>query len=280
MKRLWKRSLLLTAALMAVSIAIAFFLSHSAEPSFAGRSLTQWSRQLANRTSTAEDRDRATQAIRRIGTNAIPKLLHDLSGQGANLPWQLLRESTTERQNRAMQSFQALGDLALPGVPAISNLLREPNPKTVYRAAVVLSHIRPEGLIALEAAFDNNERSVRRDVINILYQLATDQIDITPAIPMVLRCLDDADRDVAYWAAATIARYGSDGEKVVPELQKKLSSSNAICRAASIIAMRGYPNELARLVDPVSRLLKDPDPNVREAAQRTLEEGRSRQGRQ
>src|SRR5882724_2417304 len=70
-----RRNIIIILLACGVFIAAAvFFIRHDREPSYQGRSLTEWMTAY-NVASSAEETDEATKAIRQLGTNAIPHLL-------------------------------------------------------------------------------------------------------------------------------------------------------------------------------------------------------------
>jgi hypothetical protein len=106
---------------------------------------------------------RPAQAVRAIGTNAIPWLLHELRAEGGTLKWrfnQLLGRQTfvkfrfmdaDTRLRRACMGFAALGPIAEPAIPTLLKLV-EDNPGYVPSA---LAYVGPPAIPALQQCLTN-----------------------------------------------------------------------------------------------------------------------------
>jgi hypothetical protein len=135
------------------------------EPLYEGKKLFVWLDELA-KLHSSKQRDPQTdqvQAIRAIGTNAIPWLLNELQVRGNRLHWdvsKLLAKQTflkfrfpdvNDRFRRATVGFAALGEL---GEPAIPDLLKIVDRVPGYVPGV-LAEIGPAAVPALAQCLTN-----------------------------------------------------------------------------------------------------------------------------
>jgi hypothetical protein len=115
-------------------------------------------------------------AVRAMGTNAIPWLLHELSAEGGGLKWRLNQllgrqrfikfrfEDSHRRLRRAVMGFAALGPIAEPAIPSLLKLIEEG--ETGY-TPTALAYVGPPAIPALQQCLTNYRawnRSVGRVV--------------------------------------------------------------------------------------------------------------------
>jgi len=133
------RPLLLAGFLLAGLIGVLLHLvPSSSEPEYQGRRLSVLLDELRalNYSVRPDPRKQQVQAVRAIGTNAIPWLLTELESKGNRWYWQLNRvlqkqqlikyrfPDVNKRLARATLGFQVLGELAEPAIPRLLDLLQ------------------------------------------------------------------------------------------------------------------------------------------------------------
>jgi hypothetical protein len=144
-----------------------------AEPAYLGRPLSFWLQGFES--DTMEARSQSAEAVRRIGTNALPPLivlLHKPASRQEPLWRQWLRALLGKQslvkihvprppdvRTSALAALYALGPLAKDAAPALENLLHENPPD--QRALIVLAGIGPEGIPPLTRALTNDEKVIR-----------------------------------------------------------------------------------------------------------------------
>lgn len=129
-----KRFVFLSAAAIASAGVVCFVLLSHSGPAFKNRPLSWW---VEQHYSSPENNARAAEAIRAIGTNALPFLLAELQSS----PSSLLRSSKPlmiriypefvqrrygkiwMRHDAAVQAFKVLGTNAMPALPQLISLL-------------------------------------------------------------------------------------------------------------------------------------------------------------
>lgn len=145
----------------------------SSEPRYRGKPLSAW---LAGfESETLPVRMESAEALRQIGTNAMPQLI-SLVRQPAKpgeTQWKqklralLAKQSLVkisiprppDHRGRALAALAALGPQAREAVPALEGLLRETPPD--HRALLVLSGIGSEARPVLQRALTHKENNIR-----------------------------------------------------------------------------------------------------------------------
>ena len=194
-----------------------FFWAEVREPSFKQRSLSDWlvSYQQANRYFPRSHE--SDEAIRHIGTEAVPYLLKwlqyedsvwlsrckatlnkaplGLRGAATNVSgwisdWQVLRD---KRYGGAVWGFGILGADARPAVPSLAALAVDRRPRIASRA------------------------------VRVLQDLGT---NAAPAVPLLLKSLESQDIFVASSAASALGCLQLDPDSVVPALTEHIWRPN------------------------------------------------------
>ena len=111
------------------------------EPSYQGRRLSEWLAEIANPQSE-ETHDKAREAIRHMGVKTLPFLLANLAAE---------KQANDDLYRQAILAFNALGPIARPAIPKLTNLL-EQNPGYVPLA---LADIGPDAMPEILNALTN-----------------------------------------------------------------------------------------------------------------------------
>ena len=174
-----KRRKLIAVVLLALAALVACVLVfRDREPAWQGRTLGAWLRDLD--ADKPESQARAADAIRQIGTNALPLIIQRLHHRDPRssstilalklkLSELLSRQSLVNIQFRpgvtprhqALAAVDALGPAAANALPALAKLLHENPPDS--RAPYLIARIGPEGLPLLRQALTNENRIVRME---------------------------------------------------------------------------------------------------------------------
>ena len=252
----------------AVLGALAFLVFAGSEPAAQGRALSSWLVDV-DYNQPAATRERASKAIREIGTNALPYLLRDLDpppeSRLKRLLAELLRKQTfikmrlrtsDEKSRQATWAFKALGAAAVPAIPQLVTLL-EKNPGYVPGA---LAGIGPDAVPNLCQALDSSNGFVRANtaayLANAVWDRSIPKSNAIPAVPLLVRNLQDTNHLVRWYSASTLGAITYNPDIVVPALIKALEDSNG-----------AVAEEAARALIPFGSRAKSAVPALRVANQ-------------
>lgn len=284
-----KRRLVFIAGLAGATIlAIVWLLSPPNEPRYQGRPLSFWANQLVYTTNnlpyTTTLSDAAAGAVREIGTNALPPLLH----------WMSYRENTTRfkvaqwladkkapvavvslllpnssPRGRAILCFQALGPDAKAAVPALARMLQEP--EDARSAVRALCAIGKPGAAALRETLPTiPDPILRANIFNeLFYGVSPEmQIELAPLLAQSLK--EDSSYAVSMSAARILARFTNAAAVAVPALVAALRHKDGGTRFTAAISLRLYGKDAAAAIPQLESMLNDANPQVRIEVTNTL----------
>ncbi len=276
------RIVLLSIAAALVFAGMAYSLIHQSEPEYQGKPVSAWIKELQpmvlNDTGPAAQaraakHQKAVEAIRKLGTNAIPFLIAEL--QACDSPLKLKVASLAAKQSfftikfRPAQIrhrvacemlFEQVG-LLRPWVPALTQLLWQKDFSS--HAAQLLAQV-PDGagLDALaNAALQTINRVAQECAMVHLGGLA---FEVEPVVPALVQGLTNADDRTRYFAAEALGNIRKNANlllagKLGPELsQEELNVTNKI--------LPHFDATMACALPLLTANLAHPDPSIREAA--------------
>ena len=225
------------------------------EPFYEGRSLRAWL--IDFNTSfpwlpgqDAEKNLRAGEAIRRIGTNALPFLVEMARAKDSSLSsligslamkQNLIRArfwTENDEHQLAASGFQALGQTGAEAVPSLVALLHDPDLLLRLNAAGCLGNIGP---------------------------------DAKAAIPALLPLLNNKSRMVAWDTTLNLGKIHMEPDLVVPALIEKLGALEASSYRGTVMSALGRFGKLATPAIPaILPFLHDADNNIRTEATNAL----------
>ena len=266
-----------TALLLVLATVLAWQVWRGREPVYEGVRLSRWLQHYGPDGDSPE----ADEALRAIGTRAIPALLEQLRAKDPilriNLPALGLRYTPAEvRHLRAEKGLSALGTEASNAVPAIVQIYEQDiSPSSRHAAANALVEIGPASKSAIpalirSAASTNSE--VRAFAVYTLGRMALEPQLVNPVLT---QSLHDPDREVRYNAAfglSAMAFMGGDAKAAIPALVETLRDSYPTARAASAMALGHIHSEPGLVVPALTEALRDREVFVRVQAASALGE--------
>jgi HEAT repeat protein len=242
------------------------------EPSYHGKRLSTWL-EILRKPPTSAARGEAEEAVRAIGTDALPTLIQRIrAGNELSLAEKLnellgkqslVKFHFTEHDNHgeALSGFEALGPIGRPAVPELTRLIETTNCSGV--AAHALAYVGPEALPVLCRGLTNQDPTIQKACAGAL-QWA--DFDVAAAIPSLLIQLKHQNRGVRWVSAYVLGHIAQQPESVIPALIECLTDSDRVVRseAAWSIGRFGASNALPALERLASDLNQDSD--TREAA--------------
>jgi HEAT repeats len=226
------------------------------EPVYEGKRLSEWLTfgRSGYFAPGAED------AIRHIGTNALPTLLQMLRANDSRLKLQFVALAQKQHFVRlhyvpaaqinweAMSAFRVLGPTAGGAVPGLIKILDEKvSDGSQWSVIDSLGWIGPAASPAapslLRTVGDTNARPDAR--VNAAWALVHIQADPGLVVPALIKCLGDPNWTVRMDASESLGQMGSDAQAAVPALLVLLKDTNPNVRAEAEQALKTIDPEAA-----------------------------------
>jgi hypothetical protein len=200
--------LMLCAAVVAAITVVAF---STREPSYDGRSLSEWVMDVGGGPA---DIGAAKIAISHIGTNAFPYFIHWIQyrplSRNTYLRWlpPSIGVSTEQylRANRAAVTFGFVGEAPDSVLRKLAHLAQDQDKNISARAKKALLSMGEHSCAALSILMTNSPPIYRRRAISSLFLERPPPIDATNAVPNLIRCLNDPDEVVRSFATGALQR--------------------------------------------------------------------------
>jgi HEAT repeat protein len=222
---------ILRLAVLALTLVLVSCTSNSnREPRFEQATLTELLRRYEKAKAGSAEEQRSAEAIRAIGTNALPFLVEKLSIDDLIL------------QTQGKNGFQILGLVAEPAIPGLTHLLYHTNEVISLYAAQSLGDIGPAAVPVLVEAFQKKrtryEYVVGTHAAMGLWDLGT---NAQPAIPILLEDLQHRAPPIRQRAADTLGYLAIDGDRVIPALTNLITRDlNAPVCFTAISALKRF----------------------------------------
>ncbi len=246
------------------------------EPAFQGKRLTSWLRMLDYDSHRVPES--AVQAVRGIGTNALPTLFRKLRYKDPqfvktlnDLAWKLsfhriyLGREMADFDD-ALSGFEALGELASPAIPRLESMFADP--RLAGRAALALSGIGTNAVPALtQALISTNSRIRSAAAMGLGEMVRKGKLSggSESIVNDVAELLHDRDPSVRVSAAHALGDMGV-ASIAVPALVIGLSDSYDLVRWLSARGLGGYRAEAVAAIPALQKATDDPSAEVRSNA--------------
>ncbi len=232
--RKWPRNVLATLIILVV-VGGAWVVWHApTEPVYQGKRLRVW---LAGYSGTNRDRQVTDEAVRHIGTNAIPTLLKMLRAHDSPLESKLLFWATRYRalvihytnpsvlNDHAFMAFQALGPEAASAVPELIKILEQNVSRSSESyTARTLAVIGPGAKAAVPLLMREATSTNLTDHSDALWALGQIHADPDKAVPILISALGNPSGQDQLFAAIALGKFESDAKSAVPALLEALES--------------------------------------------------------
>jgi hypothetical protein len=276
--RSWQIFILVGFCIFLTGIMSYFFQTRAFEPEYKSRRLSYWLE--ANSYKPGVGREEAQEALRIMGTNAVPFLLkYIMARPGAwertvrNVKSKIGLHAEDRLRNRAAYAayaFEALGEQAEGAISHLDAMLHSPTDLDRYFPALALAGIGKPALPVFISALTNRNPSVQLAVIQAFDSLGTNRsfaaasllqtlrdpdmrvrqatasvlglsgISPTLVVPALINTLSDSNRYVRSMAGFSLINLGA---KAIPSLQDALTSTNVLIRKGAATALQGIPTE-------------------------------------
>jgi hypothetical protein len=282
-RSVWIRWALLLLCGLVAGLALVVFLRYNPEPSYHGRSFSQWCALQAELAQTggreAESRE-AIQAIRQIGTNGLPILMRSLRDSTLSVKLREIADRLPAglSQNRFLRLtlagdrveptaiFQILGPLAGPAVPELTALMRATNrPDIASEATACLAAIGSAGVPPLVEALRDPQRPYCRYAA-FEFSNADPAIfgtNAALAVPVLAQRAVDPDPELARLAIRALGRINRQPDVTVPALIVALHSTDNMIRFDAARSLMWVGSSARAAVPALLQCFNDPDWGVR-----------------
>jgi hypothetical protein len=283
--------LIAVGCLVAVVVAVLVWPGER-EPEYQGKKLSEWLR-VPSRKPEAGAASERVEAIRHIGTNALPFLLKwircdvppwkaKLQGILAKLPQRIrdshaLRSLTMNEAARrgmlAVIGFQILGRQSEPAIPELAKLANDPkSPEGSFWAISVLTSYQVKAIPELLGILGDRKAPKRMAVIDYFRYGALGDLGTNAhaTVEILLGCLKEPDWRVRSAAARTLGNLALQPEVVIAALAESAQDREWMVRARSVEALAKFGEQARPVTAMLCRALNDSDSQVRMEATNTL----------
>ena len=183
-----------------------------------------------------------------------------------------LRVGVCDYRNAALEGFLALGSTARPAVPELTRLARDAKSEQVsYWALHALAYVGRDGLPPLIAAVRDPQHRNRPCAASMLGYAGRHGADVSAAVPVLARCLQDPDEGVVA-AAEALGNLAIEPDISVPALAAALADRRGYVRYSAVVALEGFGKAARPAVPALLNAIKDSDNDVRSRAKQLLRE--------
>ena len=208
------------------------------EPVYQGESLTEWLQPQDSDSKEAQ----AQEAVRRIGTNAIPVLLKMMKAQDSQFLAFVSRltrgrfpprhESAWEKRQTALRGFEILGKQAKSSVHGLTRIID--NDRYNVHALAALRQVNPSAAEITPALLrwaTSSSSNLRSDAVLMLSEF---KCESSRAVPVLVKALQDPELSVRIHALVALERYGPLAKEALPVLLE-YQKNDTTSRSASAI---------------------------------------------
>ncbi len=280
-------------ALVAV-VAVCFFCFRENEPSYNGRTLSEWLEEITvSRIAVTEqlEEQKAIEAVRAIGTNALPffvkwsgygstPLEADLVNVGRCIPgirntsvFRRIAFRHVKKRSAAIKGFRILKDKAALVVPElITRLNRTKNYEKALGVASMLQCVGEPAVPALIKAAESGSLEHRSAAMYALSGMGTFACDAVPALLEIGRNLSDPAHNEA---AATVGKMAGCSDQAISTFSNMLASATPGDRICALIGLTTFvrwqgATSIQQTVPAIKLALEDSDIGVRYWAKEAL----------
>lgn len=226
---------------------IAWLTLRSSEPLYKGKPLSAWLEAFDKNydfIGSTENMDRgieASEAVRHIGTNAIPTLLRRLRAKDNPLADRLYALAQKQhfvavehvpaylRRTEGRSGFRVLGPEGRAAVPALMKLYGSVSPECRPCIAATLGGIGPDAKRAvpllIRGLAETNTFHGEVEAPEAANALGKIHSEPQLAVPALIKCLGNQNPIMRWEAAGALGNFGAEAKSAVPALLKLLNDS-------------------------------------------------------
>ncbi len=234
------------------------------EPVYEGKPLSYWLKGYDPIEGSEPGRQQTDEAVRQIGTNAIPLLLRMLREQDSPLKLKLLALArrqhvvkinyveASRRNIQAELTFEQLGPTAAGAVPELIKICeieldQPPGQNSIFRERILIEALGSIGPRA-RTAVPLIVKALEFDSYPVHPIAALGEIHAKPeiAVPALMKCLKKSvDSSLRLEAAVELGRFGKDAKPAVPMLIELWKETDPALKTAAADALKQIDPETA-----------------------------------
>ena len=253
------------------------------EPAYQGKSLSAWLEGCDSSKWVGTEWQVANDAVRHIGTKAIPTLLAKLRKRDSSLTLKMIALASKQHfvkirhisaevhHHKATVGFETLGSDAKPAVPGLIRIFKQAiSADSQYETATSLGWIGPSASRAvpcLIAGLSNTNNRVRQQVTWALAQIAGPPDLVVPAL---VKAMGDPVFGVRLNAMDGLRTFGRDARPAIPALVTALDDIGNPSKEKAADLLAAFAADAKPAVPRLLQLLNFPNEEVRLHAAQAL----------
>lgn len=269
-------------------IGVVAFWPEEKEPLYHEMALSDWLFHQSDRPDEVAD------AVRAIGTNALPILIKWVEFQVPAWRYKVMRlytkarllpyksalanilgdDKQLQRSYNSVFAFRVLGADASAAVPELSRFVTNAHNYDRRSAALALAYIGGrEALPPLLAAVqekttpDLHRAMIAGAIPHLNYRGA----ELTNAVPVMIACLQETNQFVPSLAASALGTFLIQPEQCVPALTKAVGSTDYRVRRNAIRSLGKFGLDATNAISAIANALNDPERGVQTEATNALQ---------
>ncbi|MBI3414352.1 MAG: HEAT repeat domain-containing protein [Verrucomicrobia bacterium] len=223
-------------------IALFFFTLPPREPVYRGKPLSYWTREFASKKRGSIESENARMAIKTIGTNAIPFLVHSVTNRESvgrrwayrmsirYLPRQVrIPRFALPESFAGLAGLQALGDAATNAIPLLVPAV-DMGRYGRLNAAAALRQMKPHAGHALVEVAVSTNVAMATGALDLLGVFVSPPPE---ALTVAIRSATNANSKIRYESIFLLSRFTNSPIQVLPILEASLRDPEKDVRAAA-----------------------------------------------
>jgi hypothetical protein len=238
------------------------------QPVYQGKPLSYWVIEAEKRDLDGTPKD-AIEAIRAIGSNAVPFLL-DWMPRPETIHQYGNRSSDAPDWSAVEIAWWALGSDGKSAIPVLARIINQPrhtmDDYSVWtESAQAISYLGPDAIEPMLTAATNMQG--RHEVWELLHNFGNLGTNGASAVPALIHWANDPDYFVRDGVVSALGAIGKRPDIALPVILNALEhDSNGMVRRDAAEALGAFANDSDAVLPELIKMLKDPNWEAREGA--------------
>jgi hypothetical protein len=229
-----------------------FVLRDSRRTAYHGKALTLWLQTYTSSARGSAEWKETDEAVRHIGTNALPVLLHLIHAKDSPLKLRLVAlarkqklmrihfVAAAERNIQASRAFIVLGDTAKGAVPELVKMFEENlSADSLSALEDALTWIGPAAKPAIPVLLRTATNSNSKVRANALWALGEIHAEPQLCVPALIQGLNDSDSWARVSAAHALGMFGTDAQPAILALTELTKFPSVLQGSITMVVQEG-----------------------------------------